>query len=174
MNDETEYTVCCPRCNRQLLRAVSIESILECECGYRFYMFQKRGLVIMLPSDEARYEPIARTMRRFVVATGRCNDIPPELYIDDALRHKNEMIVGSDDIKDKLDAYLKEYGEIAFGSQMLGIQEIELIFQVLDDGKEVIVKKKRDSYSVLKLDGVTNLSNDAHKRKESPHNSAKT
>ena len=56
-----------------------MDDLINCDCGFSFYVFVDKGLRIMMTPQEASYEPIVRAMRRFVVATGRCQDIDPSL-----------------------------------------------------------------------------------------------
>ena len=158
MEDEAKYSVNCPMCQRELMKATCVDTFLECRCGYRFYSFQDRGMWITLPGEEARYEPIARAMRRLVVATGRGSDIPPELYLDE-IPEQTSPAYNEDDIEARLDEALRAYCEIAYGQNYLGVQEIEMIFQALENGKDVMLKRKKDSVCVLQLECVTNLSN---------------
>jgi len=76
-------TVFCPRCGKKHYCPTGVmDEHIKCGCGLHFYAFANKGLRIIMPTDEAGYEPIARALRRFVVSTGRCTDIPPELYQD--------------------------------------------------------------------------------------------
>ena len=77
------YIFPCPRCGKQHCSDSAIfDDRVSCSCGFDFYAFACGDLRIVMPWDEASYEPIARALRKFVVATGRCQDIPPELYDD--------------------------------------------------------------------------------------------
>ena len=124
---------------------------------------------ITLPGEEARYEPIARAMRRLVVATGRGSDIPPELYLDE-IPEETSATYNGDDIETRLDEALREYCEIAYGQNYLGVQEVDLVFQALENGKDVVIKRKKDSVSVFQLDGLTNVSNTTRNKKYLRHN----
>lgn len=169
MEDEAKYSVNCPMCQRELMKATCVDTFLECRCGYRFYIFQDRGMWITLPGEEARYEPIARAMRRLVVATGRGSDIPPELYLDE-IPEETSATYNGDDIETRLDEALREYCEIAYGQNYLGVQEVDLVFQALENGKDVVIKRKKDSVSVFQLDGLTNVSNTTRNKKYLRHN----
>lgn len=77
------YIISCPRCSKKhSLQGMVIDEVISCSCGFDYYAFAADDLQIVLPSSEAAYKSIARAMRRFVVANGRCQDIPPELYED--------------------------------------------------------------------------------------------
>lgn len=67
----------------------------------------------MMTPEEAGFEPIARAMRRFVVATGRCQDIDPRLLEDTDQIPKVEM--QERNLDEELAQLLEEYQLAAFG-----------------------------------------------------------
>lgn len=79
----TEYIIPCPCCGRKhSFKAEYVDRLIDCECGFVCYAFAVDDFRIIMSKSEAENDAIVRSMRRFVVSTRRCTDIPPELYMD--------------------------------------------------------------------------------------------
>lgn len=138
---EKRYMFPCPRCGKKHYTDGAIfDDRVSCSCGFDFYAFAAGELRIMMPWTEANSEPIARAMRKLVVATGRCQDIPPELYIDDCL---------SQDIL--LDNELAAYQIDRFGICVITQEQLELICKSLLNGDDVELKWNRNHLKIYEL-----------------------
>ncbi|MGE4548839.1 MAG: hypothetical protein AB7C89_04690, partial [Intestinibacillus sp.] len=107
-------------------------------------------LQITMPSSEAGYEPIARAMRRFVVATGRCTDIPPELYQDE----NGQFYFGSyreTDVEDELERALEHYQTEYFGDCYLTNELLYSICESFQNGNDVELRKQKNGIDIIKL-----------------------
>lgn len=143
--------VLCPRCGKAHFSQYQImDTYIDCECGTRFYAFADTGLQITMPSSEAGYEPIARAMRRFVVATGRCTDIPQELYQDE----NGQYYLGNyreKDVEDELDRALEQFQIEFFGDCFLTNDLIYSICESFQNGIDVELRKQKKGIDIIKL-----------------------
>ena len=143
--------VLCPRCGKAHYSQYQVmDAYFDCECGVRFYAFSDTGLQITMPSSEAGYEPIARAMRRFVVATGRCTDIPPELYQDE----NGQFYFGSyreTDVEDELERALEHFQTEYFGECFLTNELIYSICESFQNGIDVELRKQKKGIDIIKL-----------------------
>ncbi len=143
--------VLCPRCGKAHFSQYQIiDAYIDCECGMRFYAFADTGLQITMPSSEAGYEPIARAMRRFVVATGRCTDIPPEFYQDE----NGQYYFGNyreTDVEDELERVLVQFQTEFFGECFLTNEQIYSICESFQDGIDVELRKQKKGIDIIKL-----------------------
>ena len=114
--DTVGYVVCCPKCGKvHIFHEQYVDELVECDCGLQFYAFAMGFLHITLPADEATYDPIARSMRRFVISTGRCSDIPPELYLDQSGQERFDMSAFELDTEEELSRVLDDYQTDSYG-----------------------------------------------------------
>lgn len=142
-------TVICPRCHRiHLVEKVPVDQIIDCDCGFSFYAFVDHDLRIIMTPGEANYEPIARAMRRFVVATGRCTDIPYELICDTDEEKKYNMAVQEQSTDSELERVLEEYQMSAYGECFLTKEVIDSACELFRKGEDVVVKQKKDTVEV--------------------------
>ena len=143
--------IICPRCHRAHYSGYPVmDEYIDCACGARFYAFSDSGLKIIMPQEEAGYEPIARAMRRFVVSTGRCSDIPPELYQDE----NGQLYFGitrNTDIEAALEIVLEQFQIEMFGEAYLTKDVIYSICESFQDGHDVELRKQKKRVDVIKL-----------------------
>ena len=146
------YVVCCPKCGKiHSFNERYVDEIVNCECGFEFYAFAMGTLHIVMSADEARYDPIVRSMRRFVISTGRCGDIPPELYVDESGQERFDMTAQELDIEDELVRILDEYQTENFGKCYVTKDIVDSVCESLDSGKDVELKKQKDGIDVIEL-----------------------
>ena len=144
--------VICPKCRRAHFSTYPImDEYIACECGFRFYAFSDSGLKITMPQEEAGYEPIARAMRRFVVSTGRCSDIPPELYQDENGQYYFGVAAREADIEEALEQALDQFQMEYFGEAFLTKDAIYSICESFQDGHDVELRKQKKRVDVIKL-----------------------
>ncbi len=151
VEEHTERRVLCPRCGKAHFSQYQVmDAYIDCKCGTRFYAFADTGLQITMPSSEAGYEPIARAMRRFVVATGRCRDIPPELYQDE----NGQFYFGSyreTDVEDELERALEHFQTEYFGDCYLTNELLYSICESFQNGNDVELRKQKNGIDIIKL-----------------------
>ena len=139
--------VFCPKCHKEHFSADTyMDEYISCECGLDFYAFSDSGLIIMMSPREAGYEPIARAMRRFVVSTGRCQDIDPRL-----LEGGSEVVMQERDLDDQLAEILEEYQLAAFGECYITKEVIDSVCQRFERNVDVVMKKQKDGIDVSDL-----------------------
>ena len=155
MYRETEmksYIALCPACNRiHRFEDEYVDEIVDCECGYSFYMFAFGEMRIVIPEDEAMCDSVARTMRRFVVSTGRCGNIPPELYVDQDGQTRLDMTAQELDTEEELTRILDEYQTENFGRCYVTKDIVDSICDSMNNGKDIELKKQKDSVDVIEL-----------------------
>ena len=140
----------CPKCHKEHYGAYPfMDEFINCDCGFSFYSFVDQGLRIMMTPQEARYEPIARAMRRFVVATGRCQDIDPMLleYTDQIPR----VDVQERDLDDELIRILEEYQLAAFGDCYITRELIDSICKFFERNLDVVLMKQKDGVDIREM-----------------------
>ncbi len=148
----TGQEVFCPRCRKAHLSTYPImDEYIDCECGFRFYAFSDSGLKITMPQEEAGYEPIARAMRRFVVSTGRCLDIPPEFYQDENGQYYFSIAVRAADVEEALEQALEQFQMEYFGETFLTKDAIYSICESFQDCHDVELRKQKKRVDVIKL-----------------------
>lgn len=156
----TEYVISCPRCGEQhIFSAEYIDGMLDCKCGFEGYAFAVGDFRIIMTKAEAQNESVVRSMRRFVVSTGRCTDIPPELYMDEhELRELHEctsnvsgVYVRDYDLEEELNRVLEEYQVEAFGEYLLTKELLDSICECLSEEKDIELRRKKDGIEISEL-----------------------
>lgn len=147
--EDTGQVIYCPRCRKaHYSHAAVMDEYISCGCGLSFYAFSCKGLQIIMPPDEAGYEPIARELRRLVVATGRCTDIPPELYQDE----DGQLYFGLDaDSAEKLELALAEFQKDVFDNSYITKDMVYSICESFEDGHDVELRKQKTGVDVIRL-----------------------
>ncbi|MCR5540682.1 MAG: hypothetical protein K6F71_07680 [Ruminococcus sp.] len=140
-----KYIIPCPRCNKiHRIDGDIVDEIIHCSCGFEFYAFAVGDFRIVMSKTEACSEPIVRSMRRFVVSTGRCPDIPPELY-DDV--YNDDFLEMEESLAKSLEEHqLESFGNVYFTKDLL-----DSICESFSNGKDVELKKKKDSIDIIEL-----------------------
>ena len=157
--DTRNYTgpvVICPKCQKKHYSAYALmDAYIDCECGFSFYAFVDKGLRIMMTPQEANYEPIARAMRRFVVATGRCQDIDPRLleYTDGM----PSVDVQERDLDEEVTRALEDYQLAAFGECYITKELIDSICKAFERNYDVALNKKKDGVDVREVNKPTKV-----------------
>lgn len=142
--------VLCPKCHKEHFSAYAlIDEYINCDCGFSFYAFADRGLRIMMTPEEAGFEPIARAMRRFVVATGRCRDIDPRLLEDTEQIPKVEM--QERNLDEEVAQLLEEYQLAAFGECYITRELIDSICKAFGHDADVVLKKQKDGIDISEM-----------------------
>ena len=149
--------VLCPKCHKKHYGAYPyMDEFINCECGFSFYVFVDQGLRIMMTPEEAMFEPIARAMRRFVVATGRCQDIDPKLL------ENTEQIPYVDvqelDLDDELARVLEDYQLAVYGNCYITRELIDSICQYFDRNMDVILRKQKDRVDISEVNKPKHVS----------------
>lgn len=130
------YTMLCPRCGKRHHSDGAIfDDRVSCSCGFEFFAFAADDLRIIIPWAEVKYEPILRAMRKMVVTTGRCTDIPPELYEDCGGCYP--------DLEETLNRALNEYQTDAFGTCYISAEQLDLICGILVNNNDVELRCKK-------------------------------
>lgn len=151
------YSIPCPKCGRvHDFEADYIDRIIDCDCGFGYYAFAAGDFRIVMSKAEAGCEDIVRSMRRFVVTTGRCRDIPPELYAEEGQLEPGPnahfaCYVREYDLVDELEHVLQEYQLSAFGECLFTRELIDSVCESLSDGKDVELKRKKDGIDIIEL-----------------------
>ena len=146
------YVVCCPKCGKiHSFNERYVDEIVNCECEFEFYAFAMGTLHIVMSADEARYDPIVRSMRRFVISTGRCGDIPPELYVDHDGQERYDMTAQELDAEEELSRVLDDYQTDSYGECLVTKELLDTICENLYNGKDIELKKKKDGVDVIEL-----------------------
>ena len=144
--------VICPKCRKEHFSPYEIlDEYVNCECGFRFYAFADKGLNIIMTPEEAEYEPLARAMRRFVVSTGRCKDIPPSLYMESDGLEEYAVSIYERDMDVELENILEEYQTAVFGQCYITKELIVSICDSFENGHDVELKKQKDRVDVIEL-----------------------
>ncbi len=152
-NKTPEYAIPCPKCGKEHCFVPNynynvLDSTVSCECGYDFYVFASGGFRIIIPKGEAESEKIVRAMRKFVVATGRCPDIPPELYEDTVEMAVNDMSAEQLDIEDLMAYALEQYQVDAYGDYFFTLETLDDMFELLTRDRDVLLTRKKDEVEV--------------------------
>lgn len=148
--------VICPKCQKKHYSAYALmDTYIDCECGFSFYAFVDKGLRIMMTPQEANYEPIARAMRRFVVATGRCQDIDPRLleYTDGM----PSVDVQERDLDEEVTRVLEDYQLAAFGECYITKELIDSICKAFGRNYDIALNKKKDGVELREVNKPTKL-----------------
>ncbi|MBO5570185.1 MAG: hypothetical protein J6A79_14795 [Clostridia bacterium] len=146
------HTVLCPKCRKvHFSETAPVDEYIDCECGFSFYAFVDHGLRIIMTADEAGYEPVARAMRRFVISTGRCQDIPYELYCPLEGDDLYEMKVQERDLDGELMEILEEYQMSAFGECFLTKDVIDAVCETFQKGNDVELENHQDKVKVKEM-----------------------
>ncbi len=149
---QSSERVLCPRCGKAHYSDCAImDTFVDCGCGMRFYAFSNSGLQITIPSSEAGCEPIARAMRRFVVATGRCLDIPPELYQDESGQYYFGYNALETDAEEELERVLEQFQTEFFNDYYLTKDLIYSICENFQNGNDVELRKQKKGVDIIKL-----------------------
>lgn len=144
--------VLCPKCHKaHVTEKAPVDEYIDCECGFSFYAFVDHDLRIIMTPGEASYEPIARAIRRFVVSTGRCKDIPYELYCDAAVGEHYQMQVQERDLDNELMRVLEDYQVAAFGECFLTKEVIDSVCETFRKGNDVELKNQKDRVEVREM-----------------------
>ena len=150
----TGPVVICPKCHKEHYGAYALmDEYIDCECGLSFYAFVDKGLRIMMTPKEANYEPIARAMRRFVVATGRCQDIDPRLLEDTGER----VEMKERDLDEEVRRALEDYQLAAFGECYITKELIDSICKAFEKNYDVALNKKKDGVDVREVNKPTKV-----------------
>ncbi|MBQ8921759.1 MAG: hypothetical protein IJ060_06315 [Oscillospiraceae bacterium] len=152
-NKTQEYAIPCPKCGKEHCFMPNynysvLDSTVSCECGYDFYVFASGGFRIIMPKCEAESERIVRAMRKFVVATGRCPDISPELYEDIAEMTVNDTPVEQFDIEDLIVYALEQYQTDAYGDYFFTLETLDDMFELLTRDRDVLLTRKKNEVEV--------------------------
>lgn len=144
--------VICPKCHREHISPYElVDEYMDCECGFSFYAFTYKGLRIIMTPEEASYEPIARAMRRFVISTGRCTDIPASLYLEPDGKSGYEMMVQERDLDSDMESILEEYQMTVFGQCFLTRELLCSICESFEYGRDIELKKQKDHVDIIEL-----------------------
>jgi hypothetical protein len=133
-----------------------MNEFVNCECGYSFYAFADKGLHIMIPAQETRIDQIVRAMRRFVVTTGRCQDIDPKLLEyteEDPIVNKQER-----DLDVEFASLLEEYQIVVFGDCYITREVIDSIYKAFEHNADVVLKKQKDGVDISEMKKPTRVS----------------
>ena len=128
-----------------------MDEYIDCSCGLSFYAFSCKGLRIIMPAYEAGFESVAREMRKFVVSTGRCTDIPSELYQDEDVQLCFSFLKHSSDIDEQLDIALEGFQSEYFGESYLTKEMVYTICESFQNGNDVELRKQKKSVDIIKL-----------------------
>ena len=154
---EEEYrgkgqVVICPKCYREHFSPNELlDEFIDCECGFSFYAFAFQGLRVIMTPEEASYEPIARALRRFIVSTGRCTDIPPGLYMEPEGKKECEMIAQERDLDTDMESILEDYQMTMFGQCFLTRDLLCSICESFEHGHDIELKKQKDHVDIIEL-----------------------
>ncbi len=152
-----EYIIPCPRCGKKhIFREAYVDNMIECQCGFECYAFAVDDFRIIMSKSEAERENVVRSMRRFVVSTGRCTDMPPEMYMDEAeLRectpNAGSVYIRDFDLEEALERVLEEYQVEAFGECFLTKELLDSICESLSEDKDIELKAKKDGIEIIEL-----------------------
>ena len=150
--EHTGQSVICPRCHRvHYSRTAIMDEYIDCSCGLSFYAFSCKGLRIIMPANEAGCESVARAMRKFVVSTGRCTDIPPALYQDEDGQLCFGFLKQSLDIDEQLEIGLERYQSEYFGECYLTKEMVYTICESFKNGIDVELRKQKKGVDIIKL-----------------------
>lgn len=183
MNDEMDdfgegpgrQEILCPRCHKPHYSSRPImDEYIDCDCGFRFYAFSCQDLKITMLPEEASYEPVVRNLRRFVVSTGRCTDIPQHLYQDEDGQYCFDIGLRNEDADEVLERALESFQLETFGESFLTVDLIGSICESFLDGNDVELRKQKDRVDIIKLIkkkvSITEKRRKGQRReKEAPH-----
>jgi|GEM_PF-675579 len=66
------FCITCPRCGQVHQRGFATDSIIVCmACGYQFYAYLNRGMLIEAPASQIAEEAFLSRMRDFVLDVGK-------------------------------------------------------------------------------------------------------
>lgn len=153
VRNAAEYSIPCPRCGKMhIFQAEYVDSMIDCDCGFEGYAFAVGDFRIIMSRAEALNESVVRSMRRFVILTGRCTDIPPELYMDEG--ELQECAIKPPvvhDIEEELERTLEEYQVAAFGEYLLTSELLDFICECLSEEKDIELRRKKDGVEISEL-----------------------
>ena len=144
----------CAACGRKHIREGSlVDEHIPCECGNSFYAFYNQGMTVTIPSDETRNMDVVMGFRRFVVTTGRCLDAPAEpVDYTEFLQRADPLFL--------MQAGLQKYQGERFRECLMNCGDIVSVFDSLYDGKDVLLKKKRDYIDIIEMKRKTKARGD--------------
>ncbi len=147
---KTTQAVFCPKCHKKhCSEYVLINKFICCECGCNFYVFADKGLQIIIPAQEAKIDQVVRAMRRFVVMTGRCQDIDPELlgFSDE----EPDTYLRERDLQTELAKLLEEYQVEYFGDCFITNEVVDSICMAFGHNADVQLKKQKDGVDICEM-----------------------
>ena len=90
-------------------------------------------------------------MRRFVVSTGRCNDIPAHLYMDEDGQYCFDIAKQNEDMEEVLERSLETFQLEVFGECFLTIDLLGSICESFLEGHDVELRKQKNRVDIIKL-----------------------
>ncbi len=142
--------VFCPKCHKRHCREYAlINEFICCECGCNFYAFVDKGLNIIIPAQEAEIDRITRAMRRFVVMTGRCQDINPKL-----LEYSEEdpnIYLQERDLRTEFAKLLEEYQVEYFDDCFITREVVDSICAAFEHNADVQLKKQKNGVDICEM-----------------------
>lgn len=142
--------VYCPKCHKKHYGAYKLmNEFVDCECGYNFYAFAEKDLQILMPAHETDIDGVVRAMRRFVVESGRCQDIDPRL-----LEHTDEspnIYARERDPEVEFENLLEKFGIEIFGECYVTLEVINFIHNAFEKNMDVLLKKQKDGVDMSEM-----------------------
>lgn len=136
----------CMSCGRKHTKeGALVDEHIRCECGYSFYAFYNQGMKMVVPSDDITNVAATRAFQRFVVSTGRCQDVRVEPMVDYTafLKKADPMVL--------MEVGLERYQTEVLGESLLNCSDVASICESLKRHQDVIVKNKGNRIDIAEL-----------------------
>ncbi len=134
----------CPCCHRRYdYEQRVVDEVINCGCGFVFYVFGHQGLTIQLPEEEAN-EAVCEALRRLVRTTGRFPDAPSP-----GRRKGFAAEIGMIPPLALIEMGLQRMQTASFGGQILHSGDVESILEILNEKKDALVKRQNGYVTVM-------------------------
>lgn len=136
----------CMSCGRKHTREGSlVDEHIRCDCGYSFYAFYNQWMKVVLPSDDITSVAATRAFQRFVVSTGRCQDVRVEPVVD------YTAFLQKADPMGLMEVGLERYQTEVLGKSLLNCGDVASICESLKKHQDVIVKNKGSHIDIVEV-----------------------
>ena len=135
----------CMSCGRKHTRNERlVDEHIHCSCGYSFYVFYNQGMSVVMPSDEIIRQATTKAFQRFVVSTGRCQDVAVEPVDYTSFLQRADPL-------GLMEVGLERYQAETIGKHLLNCGDVASICESLGKNRDVMIKNKGDYAEVIEM-----------------------
>ena len=135
----------CMSCGQKHIRTERlVDEHIQCECGYRFYVFYNQGMTVIMPSEEITRQGTTKAFQRFVVSTGRCQDAKVDAFDYSSFLQRADPL-------GLMEVGLERYQAEKMGRCLLNCGDVASICESLDKNRDVMIKNKGNYAEVIEM-----------------------